>query len=63
MKRSIFAITIFALATAGAAPLLAQTANPPVTMQPIPNPPEAAPMTAHKGKHHGRHKAAAAKTA
>jgi len=26
MKRSIFATTIFALATAGAAPLLAQTA-------------------------------------
>jgi hypothetical protein len=65
MKHSIFAITILALGAPFGTPALAQTQapSPPVTMQPVPNPPDApATTSAHHGKHHKHHKKTPAKT-
>jgi hypothetical protein len=65
MKHSIFAITILALGAAFGTPALAQTQapSPPVTMQPVPNPPETPVKTStHHGKRHTHHNKAPAKT-
>lgn len=52
MKFSALAISVMALATVCGGPVLAQ-ATAPVTMQPVPNPPEKAKaMHAHKAMHH-----------
>ncbi len=52
MKFSSLALTAVAAATVFAGvPAFAQTTSPPVTMQPIPNPPEKAKMHGHKAKH------------
>jgi hypothetical protein len=60
MKNVITAAATLALVMGMSASVLAQTAMPPVTMQPIANPPEKAPKTHHaKG---GHHKAATAKS-
>lgn len=57
MKFRLIALTTIGLAALIAAPAIAQDATtlaPPVTMQPIPNPPEA-PKPAHaKKKHHAK---------
>ena len=60
MKTTALAIVTLVLTAVGAGPVLAQTMAPPVTMQPIPNPPEKAKAPGHKAKHHT---AAAAKPA
>ena len=52
MKLSALVITASALTLLGAAPALADAMSPPVTMQPIPNPPAKAKHSAHKAKHH-----------
>jgi hypothetical protein len=54
-------ISATALAMAWGGSALAQATSAPVTMQPIPNPPEAAKM--HSAKHHAKHHAKAAKAA
>jgi hypothetical protein len=52
MKFSALAIAGVALTTTLAGvPALAQSTSPPVTMQPIPNPPEKTKMHGHKAKH------------
>jgi len=49
MKLSVLAVAAVALAAMMQGPAVAQTATPPVTMQPIANPPEK-PMKAHHHK-------------
>ena len=51
MKFSALAISVSALALLGVGPALADAMSPPVTMQPIPNPPEKAKHAKHV-KHH-----------
>ena len=52
MKYLALAIMTAALATLGGGSALAQAMSPPVTMQPIPNPPEKMKAHAHKAKAH-----------
>jgi hypothetical protein len=59
MKIAALATTAAAVLMLGVAPVLAQT-SPPVTMQPIPNPPEKPMMHTHKAKHHKKASAPAA---
>ena len=59
MKLSSLTISAAAMAMVYGASALAQTAAP-VTMQPIPNPPETA-KAGHTGKHHSKHHAKATK--
>jgi hypothetical protein len=58
MKRLALTISAAALAMVCGGSALAQS-TAPVTMQPIPNPPETA-KAAHGGKHHAKHHAKAA---
>ena len=58
MKLSALTISAAALAVVCGGSALAQ-ATAPVTMQPVPNPPEKPAM--HSGKHHAKHHAKAAK--
>ena len=64
MKLSTLAVATLTMSVIVAGAAFAQTdasSSPPgpaVTMQPIPNPPEAAkPMASAKGKHHAKHAA------
>ncbi len=52
MKYSALIITGMVISTMSAGSALAQAMSPPVTMQPIPNPPEKSKMHAHKAKMH-----------
>lgn len=54
MKLSALTIAAAALAMVSGGSALAQATSAPVTMQPIPNPPEAA-KPAHIGRHHKHH--------
>jgi len=58
MKLSALMITVAAMAALSGGAALADATTPPVTMQPIPNPPEKA-MAPKASKHHKSHKAAA----
>jgi hypothetical protein len=60
MRLSTLTISAALLALVSGGSALAQ-ATAPVTMQPIPNPPEKA--TGHASKHHAKHHAKAAKSA
>jgi hypothetical protein len=60
MKFLALAITAAALATLGGGSALAQAMSPPVTMQPIPNPPEKMKAHGHKAKAHKKSEAPAA---
>jgi hypothetical protein len=60
MKLSALTISAAALAMVYGGSAIAQ-ASAPVTMQPVPNPPEKA--SAHASKHHAKHHAKADKTA
>jgi hypothetical protein len=44
-------IGVAAVSALSVAPAVAQTMSPPVTMQPIPNPPPKTKMHGHKAKH------------
>lgn len=57
MKLSALMITVAAMAALSGGAALADATTPPVTMQPIPNPPEKA-MPMKTSKHHKSHKAA-----
>lgn len=56
MKLSALTIAVV-LAACPAGMAFAQTMAPPVTMQPIANPPEKAMGHGHMAKHHARHNA------
>jgi hypothetical protein len=61
MKFSTLAIAALTVAALGCGPALAQ-ATPPVTMQPIANPPEKPKAPAHHAKHHKKSAAPATST-